>query len=121
MRNTISAEDGPPARQTGGGDLTPTDWHLLRKCPCPVWMVKDQPWPEGGKRWSPSISPAKRLSQHPNEKLVRETLSLAEEVNHTEVHLIGAYPVTPINIAIELPDLIPASTTTRSAASICWR
>ena len=29
--------------------FTPTDWHLLRKCPCPVWMVKDQPWPEGGK------------------------------------------------------------------------
>ncbi len=29
--------------------FTPTDWHLLRKCPCPVWMVKNQPWPEGGK------------------------------------------------------------------------
>ena len=29
--------------------FTPTDWHLLRKCPSPVWMVKDQPWPEGGK------------------------------------------------------------------------
>ncbi len=29
--------------------FTPTDWHLLRKCPSPVLMVKDQPWPEGGK------------------------------------------------------------------------
>ncbi|WP_254556941.1 universal stress protein, partial [Salmonella enterica] len=23
--------------------FTPTDWHLRRKCPSPVWMVKDQP------------------------------------------------------------------------------
>lgn len=33
-----------------------------------------------------------------NEKLVKETIELAEQVNHTEVHLVGAYPVTPINI-----------------------
>ncbi|EEM2842191.1 universal stress protein UspE [Salmonella enterica subsp. enterica serovar Muenchen] len=52
--------------------FTPTDWHLLRKCPSPVWMVKDQPWPEGGKA------------------------------------LVGAYPVTPINIAIELPEFDPS-------------
>ncbi|STR46931.1 Universal stress protein E [Klebsiella oxytoca] len=43
-----------------------------------------------------------------NEKLVRETIELAEQVNHTEVHLVGAYPVTPINIAIELPDFDPS-------------
>ena len=43
-----------------------------------------------------------------NEKLVKETMELAEQVNHTEVHLIGAYPVTPINIAIELPDFDPS-------------
>ncbi len=43
--------------------FTPTDWHLLRKCPCPVWMVKDQPWPErAAKRWSPSISPARIIT-----------------------------------------------------------
>lgn len=29
-------------------------------------------------------------------------------VNHTEVHLVGAYPVTPINIAIELPEFDPS-------------
>ena len=89
--------------------FTPTDWHLLRKCPCPVWMVKDQPWPEGGKALV-AVNLASEENYHNtlNEKLVRETLSLAEEVNHTEVHLIGAYPVTPINIAIELPDFDPS-------------
>ena len=89
--------------------FTPTDWHLLRKCPSPVWMVKDQPWPEGGKALV-AVNLASEENYHNtlNEKLVRETLSLAEEVNHTEVHLIGAYPVTPINIAIELPDFDPS-------------
>lgn len=33
---------------------------------------------------------------------------MAEQVNHTEVHLVGAYPVTPINIAIELPEFDPS-------------
>ncbi|QKJ87219.1 Universal stress protein UspE [Paramixta manurensis] len=89
--------------------FTPTDWHLLRKCPCPVWMVKDQPWPEGGK----AVVAVNLASEEPhhdelNQKLIRETTELAEMVNHTEVHLVGAYPITPINIAIELPDFDPS-------------
>ncbi|MGE9550132.1 universal stress protein UspE [Erwinia amylovora] len=89
--------------------FTPTDWHLLRKCPCPVWMVKDQPWPEGGK----AVVAVNLASEEPhhdplNTKLVKETLELADMVNHTEVHLVGAYPITPINIAIELPDFDPS-------------
>ncbi|HBZ15619.1 universal stress protein UspE [Pantoea sp. NPDC088449] len=89
--------------------FTPTDWHLLRKCPCPVWMVKDQAWPEGGK----AVVAVNLASEEPhhdelNQKLIRETTLLAEMVNHTEVHLVGAYPITPINIAIELPDFDPS-------------
>lgn len=89
--------------------FTPTDWHLLRKCPCPVWMVKDQAWPEGGK----AVVAVNLASEEPhhdelNQKLIRETTLLAEMVNHTEVHLVGAYPITPLNIAIELPDFDPS-------------
>ncbi len=91
--------------------FTPTDWHLLRKCPCPVWMVKDQPWPEGGK----AVVAVNLASEEPhhyelNQKLIRETTLLADMVNHTEteVHMVGAYPITPINIAIELPDFDPS-------------
>ncbi|KAA9001898.1 universal stress protein UspE [Affinibrenneria salicis] len=88
--------------------FTPTDWHLLRKCPCPVWMVKDQPWPENGR----ALVAVNLASEDPchdplNIKLVTETLALARQVNQTEVHLVGAYPVTPVNIAIELPDFDP--------------
>ncbi|ATZ94544.1 MULTISPECIES: universal stress protein UspE [Dickeya] len=88
--------------------FTPTDWQLLRKCPCPVWMVKDQPWPEDGR----ALVAVNLASEDPyhdplNIKLVSEALDLARQVNQTEVHLVGAYPVTPINIAIELPDFDP--------------
>lgn len=88
--------------------FTPTDWHILRKCPSPVWMVKDQPWPEKGK----ALVAVNLASEDPghdalNHKLVRESQLLADMVNHTEVHLVGAYPLTPVNIAIELPDFDP--------------
>lgn len=88
--------------------FTPTDWHLLRKCPCPVWMVKDQPWPVGGK----ALVAVNLASEEPyhdtlNEKLVTVTQRLAKKVNNTEIHLIAAYPSAPINIAIELPDFDP--------------
>jgi universal stress protein E len=72
-------------------------------------MVKDQPWPEGGKAVV-AVNLASEEDYHNalNEKLVKETIQLAGQVNHTEVHLIGAYPVTPINIAIELPEFDPS-------------
>ncbi|MFT8210033.1 MAG: universal stress protein UspE [Symbiopectobacterium sp.] len=88
--------------------FTPLDWQLLRKCPCPMWMVKDQPWPDNGR----ALVAVNLASEDPyhdplNIKLVSETLALAKQVDQTEVHLVGAYPVTPINIAIELPDFDP--------------
>lgn len=89
--------------------FTPTDWHLLRKCPCPVWMVKDQPWPKGAKALV-AVNLANEDAYHDplNIRLVQETLELAHNVDQTEVHLIGAYPVAPVNIAIELPDFDPS-------------
>ena len=89
--------------------FTPTDWHLLRKCPCPVWMVNDQPWPEGGKALvAVNLASGEQYHNALNVKLVTETLRLAEEVNNTEVHLVSAYRVPPNNIAIELPEFDPS-------------
>ena len=28
--------------------FTPTDWHLIRKCPAPVLLVKEKEWPAKG-------------------------------------------------------------------------
>ncbi|SUB82395.1 Universal stress protein E [Pragia fontium] len=88
--------------------FTPVDWHLLRKCPCPVWMVKDQPWPEHGKALvSVNLSSDEDFHDELNKKLVKESLELAAFTDSTEVHLVSAYPSTSINIAIELPEFDP--------------
>ncbi|KMV73377.1 universal stress protein UspE [Rosenbergiella epipactidis] len=85
--------------------FTPTDWQILRKSPCPVWMVKDQPWPEDATAVV-AVNLVSDDQQHDdlNRKLVRETQALASQVNQTAVRLVGAYPITPVNLAIELPD-----------------
>ncbi len=89
--------------------FTPTDWHLLRKCPCPVWMVKDQPWPEGGKAVVAVNRRARRITTIRSMKSwSRRRSSLPSRLTTLEVHLVGAYPVTPINIAIELPEFDPS-------------
>ncbi|VFS49778.1 Universal stress protein E [Budvicia aquatica] len=88
--------------------FTPVDWHLLRKCPCPVWIVKDQPWPEHGKALvAVNLSSEEDFHDELNEKLVKESLKLAAFADSTEVQLVSAYPSTSINIAIELPEFDP--------------
>ncbi|MEY0024462.1 universal stress protein UspE [Providencia rettgeri] len=90
--------------------FTPLDWHLLRKCPAPVWMVKDKVWPDHG-----SVVVAVNLSNEEsyhddlNIKLVEKTKDLATRIiKEQEIHLVSAYPVAPMNIAIELPDFDPS-------------
>ncbi|AKH89131.1 universal stress protein UspE [Edwardsiella tarda] len=88
--------------------FTPTDWHLLRKCPCPVWMVKDQPWPENGAALvAVNLSSEEPYHDPLNVKLIRESLDLAKGVGHSDIHLVAAYPVTPVNVSIEIPDFDP--------------
>lgn len=88
---------------------TRLDWHLLRKCPCPVWMVKGKVWPNDD-----SIVVAVNLSNEEsyhdelNIKLIQETENISHRiVKHPHAHLVSAYPVAPSNIAIELPDFDP--------------
>ncbi len=44
-----------------------------------------------------------------NIKLVEKTRDLATRIiKEQEIHLVSAYPVAPMNIAIELPDFDPS-------------
>lgn len=96
------------ARQAEGLDAilyTPLDWQLLRKSPCPVWMVKDQPWPEPGKALvAVNLAGEDRIHDQLNEKLVRSCLEMAQTVRQTEVHLVAVYPVDSMNLTAEMPD-----------------
>lgn len=89
--------------------FTPLDWKILRKCPCPVWMVKDQPWPEQGKALvAVNLSSDEPEYESLNDTLIKESIALAHNVDQTEVHLVGAYPEAAMSIAVELPEFNPS-------------
>ncbi|MGL5336053.1 MAG: universal stress protein UspE [Enterovibrio sp.] len=91
--------------------FTPEDWHLLRKCPCPVLLVKGKGQAAGSKILV-AVSPASANDDHQalNDKLISHGQSLAKSMA-SELYLVNAYPATPINITIELPEFDPIAHT----------
>ncbi|MBV7296764.1 universal stress protein UspE [Enterovibrio paralichthyis] len=91
--------------------FTPTDWHLLRKCPCPVLLVKERGWPENGKILTAVNVSSENETHIPlNDKLIEEAQAMSKLLS-AEVNLVNAYPATPVNVTIELPEFDPASYT----------
>ncbi|OYD23843.1 universal stress protein UspE [Oceanimonas baumannii] len=87
--------------------FTPTDWHLLRKCPCPVLLVKERDWPMGGTVLAAVNCCSDDDAQETlNEKVISESAEVARLLSAT-LHLVNAYPITPVNMALELPDFDP--------------
>ncbi|SKA58857.1 universal stress protein UspE [Enterovibrio nigricans] len=91
--------------------FTPTDWHLVRKCPCPVLLVKEHGWPVNGKILT-AVNVASENEAHIplNDKLIDEANAMSKLLS-AEVNLVNAYPATPVNVTIELPEFDPASYT----------
>ncbi|PMG28436.1 universal stress protein UspE [Shewanella sp. 10N.286.52.C2] len=89
--------------------FTPTDWHLLRKAPIPVLMVKEHDWPVAGNIVC-AINVASEDEEHQtlNTKVIKNALNLADKFS-AKVHLVNGYPGTPVNLAIELPEFDAAS------------
>lgn len=84
--------------------FTPTDWHILRKCPCPVLLVKDHEWPQQGHvlaALNVGSDDAEHISL--NNMLTTQAKTIAELIT-ADVHLVNSYPGTPVNIAIEIPE-----------------
>ncbi|MCZ4339559.1 universal stress protein UspE [Shewanella colwelliana] len=84
--------------------FTPTDWHLMRKAPVPVLLVKEHDWPVAGKILC-AINVASEDDDHQtlNGKIIEHAQDLAKKFD-AQVHLVNGYPGTPVNLAIELPD-----------------
>ncbi len=84
--------------------FTPTDWHILRKCPCPVLLVKEHAWPENGNIIA-SLNVGSDEEEHDslNVKITEQAKQLASLVQGN-VHLVNSFPGTPVNIAIEIPE-----------------
>jgi universal stress protein E len=84
--------------------FTPTDWHLLRKSPCDVLLVKEHAWPEGGTILT-AVNAISEDEAHMelNDKVIQHATDIAKVVSG-KVKLVNGYPGTPVNIAIEIPE-----------------
>ncbi|TNH07555.1 universal stress protein UspE [Testudinibacter sp. TR-2022] len=88
--------------------FTPTDWQLLRKCPCPILIVKEHEWqPEGRILVAVNVADDEEYHDILNKKLVDASLDLAKVLAAGNIHLATAYPTTPVNMAIDLPEFNP--------------
>jgi universal stress protein E len=87
--------------------FTPTDWHLLRKCPSPVLLVKNSDWPADANIMA-SVHVGSEYDTHLdlNDRMVEQLQSLSQRLS-ANPYLVNAYPVTPANITIELPEFDP--------------
>lgn len=87
--------------------FTPTDWHLLRKCPCSVLLVKEHAWPENGKILA-AVNAGTEDEAHAqlNTTIIEHSRKMADLL-HSKVHLVNSYPLTPMNIAVEIPEFDP--------------
>ncbi|WP_436322396.1 universal stress protein UspE [Vibrio cidicii] len=91
--------------------FTPTDWHLLRKCPVPVLLIKNADWPEQAN----IIASVNVGSDNPthielNNIMVERLLEISSRLD-AQAYLVNAYPVTSANITIELPEFDPTTYT----------
>ena len=87
--------------------FTPTDWHLVRKCQTPVLFVKDMQWPAQGNILA-AVNAVSENEQHLslNKRIIKDAQFLCELAN-AKLNLVNAYPATPVNIAIEIPEFNP--------------
>ncbi len=84
--------------------FTPTDWHILRKCPCPVLLVKEHSWPINGNIVAAlNVGSDEEEHQSLNTKITEEAINLSKLIL-ANVHLVNSFPGTPVNIAIEIPE-----------------
>jgi len=84
--------------------FTPTDWHLLRKCPSPLLMVKEHNWPENGNILA-AVNLGNEENEHQslNDKIAIQAKRFAGMMK-ANTYLVNSFPGTPVNIAIEIPE-----------------
>ena len=87
--------------------FTPTDWHLLRKAPVPVLLVKEHDWPENGQIIAAVNVGTEDAAHALLNNQVTETAKQFAELLNANVHLVNSFPGTPVNIAIEIPEFDP--------------
>tara|TARA_B110000014_G_scaffold263959_1_gene262623 strand:+ start:444 stop:1376 length:933 start_codon:yes stop_codon:yes gene_type:complete len=84
--------------------FTPTDWHLLRKCPCPLLLVKDHKWPDKGNVIAAIHTTSGETEHITLNKKITQLAQGFSSLMHGQPHLVNAYPSAPVNLSIEIPE-----------------
>lgn len=85
--------------------FTPMDWQLLRRCPTPILMVRDGDWKHQRRILvAVNVSGDEDYHENFNRTLVSLSIDLADNLERGNIHLVSAYPPTPVNMAIDLPE-----------------
>lgn len=89
--------------------FTPTDWHLLRKAPVSVLLVKEHDWPDDGQILA-AVNVGCEDDSHIslNNRITQSAKNMADLL-HANVHLVNSYPGTPANVLMEVPDFDPTT------------
>ena len=79
------------------------DWQLLRSCPCPIWLVKEQPWPDNVN----IVVAANLLSHDPNyiqlnTNAMQAAILLSNRFNGATLHLVASYDEATDLLMMEL-------------------
>ncbi|MEP4889780.1 MAG: universal stress protein UspE [Aliiglaciecola sp.] len=91
--------------------FTPTDWHILRKSPVPVLLVKEHDWPSNGNILAAVDVGSEDDEHHSLNKIITKTAGMMADLLEGKVNLVNSYPGTPVNIAIEIPEFDPVGYT----------
>jgi universal stress protein E len=87
--------------------FTPTDWHLMRKSPVPVLLVKEHDWPANGQIIAAlNVGVEDEAHMSLNDVITEKAQGFAALLG-AQVNLVNAFPGTPVNIAIEIPEFDP--------------
>jgi universal stress protein E len=87
--------------------FTPTDWHLMRKSPVPVLLVKEHDWPNNGQIIAAlNVGVEDEAHMSLNDVITIQAQGFATLLG-AQVNLVNAFPGTPVNIAIEIPEFDP--------------
>ena len=89
--------------------FTPTDWHLLRKCPCSVLLVKEHDWPENGTILA-AINSVSQEQQHIdlNNNIII-TSQYMQTLLQAQLKLLNCYPAGAVSLAVEIPEFDPTA------------
>ncbi|MDU0355088.1 universal stress protein UspE [Paraglaciecola aquimarina] len=88
--------------------FTPTDWHIMRKAPVPVLLVKDHDWPQNGHVLA-AVNVGVDVIEHQslNNEITRQAKYFANLLD-ANLHLVNSFSGTPANIVIEIPEFNPS-------------